>query len=862
MKKVLPYILIVLIFVQLFAPFTVGRGIKNNLEIQNNKVEAEQTGIILTTIPEKNDESIKMNVKVEWFKQYWGGFREGVQVTLFDDSGQKISSEVVSLTDSELNGDHQIQRGEVIFSGLKPETNYVVETIARQVTNINADWVIGISWDFKSLWGRTPEQVAQAISEDTLSETINNDQVKTLAVGNTTLLSQQAQTTATDNALMPACKLLEASTWSGCFGRVLYYLIFVPTSFLFSKTGLLLDFTVSYSLQDQSYRSTFVVEGWGVVRDFCNMFFIFILLYIAIGTILRLNGVKTKEMIINVVIIGLLINFSLFATQIIIDASNILARVFYNQQTIVIGTKDPATGKIIGETGSFGEIKLSEAIVSKINPQQLILKAGKVDKIPVQGINNSNQQTSTGISAGTFILVTIMGSIINIVGLIVFLACSLIFITRVIGLWLAMIFAPLAFFSYAAPGMQDLEMVGWKKWWPETLKLAFLAPVFVFFLYLIVKFLDTGLGLSSADEKSKMDFVLGIFIPFIFIMVLLWKAKDIAKNMSGKLGQSITNGLAAVGGIALGGAALGTAMLGRGVGNVMGKAAGGETSSQKYAAAKKLDLANGNTKAMDSLSRWQKTKGATGNFFGMHKIYGKNEGKVDPTTKIPIGISTGLGGLLNKAQKKSNKVDRARDITDSDIEKAGFKGMKWSNMSDEQKEIVREKVRIENYTKWMDEAEKEYRDKNNLNKMSKDGKLQDLTSDEKLGVKNLAKSKAVGKFEDQIETATKGVNAFVRAFSKANTGTWDVRNLSNVSSDKRANVFTKIPVGLMAAVATGVRGGILKSSGLSHGTVKIEGKFLSDLKSTLSDSLKNIKVELPETHGSENAKKVGHGSGH
>jgi len=126
-----------------------------------------------------------------------------------------------------------------------------------------------------------------------------------------------------------------------------------------------------------------------------------------------------------------------------------------------------------------------------------------------------------------------------------------------------MIFSPLAFFSYTVPQMQEWEMVGWKKWWPDTIKLAFMAPVFVFFMYLIIKFLDTKLGLAITDQKDGMDFLLGIFIPFIFIMVLLMKARSIATDLSGKMGQSITNGLATVGGVALGAGIGGLAVAGR-----------------------------------------------------------------------------------------------------------------------------------------------------------------------------------------------------------------------------------------------------------------------------------------------------------
>src|SRR3972149_11518169 len=59
------------------------------------------------------------------------------------------------------------------------------------------------------------------------------------------------------------------------------------------------------------------------------MLFIFVLLYVAIGTILGLSKVNWKKTLVLIVIAALLINFSLFFTKIIVDASNILAWAFY-----------------------------------------------------------------------------------------------------------------------------------------------------------------------------------------------------------------------------------------------------------------------------------------------------------------------------------------------------------------------------------------------------------------------------------------------------------------------------------------------------------------------------------------------------
>ncbi len=372
---------------------------------------------------------------------------------------------------------------------------------------------------------------------------------------------------------LPTCDVTSPSSWfSGCIAQALYYLFFKTSSFVFGLSGKALDFTLMYSISDTSYRSSFVVEGWGIVKDFCNMFFIFVLLYIAFGTILNLHNVKTKEMIINVVIIGLLINFSLFATQVIIDASNILTRVFYNQKTIVTGTaQKDASGNPLptkSELGDFGEIKLSEAIVSKVNPQELIMRASEVESIPIRGTMTGEDQTKTkqGISTGTFIIVIFLATAVNIVGTIAFLSSAFVFIARVVGLWLAMILAPLAFFSYIVPQLQDIKMIGWKKWWPDTLKMAFVAPVFAFFMYIIVGFMDKGLGIIDASMKTGkggLTFVIAIVVPFAFIMILLMKAKSIAVDMSGEVGAAISKVGAVAGGLALGVATGGAAIAGR-----------------------------------------------------------------------------------------------------------------------------------------------------------------------------------------------------------------------------------------------------------------------------------------------------------
>ena len=71
----------------------------------------------------------------------------------------------------------------------------------------------------------------------------------------------------------------------------------------------------------------FHTNGWETVRNLANLVFIFVLLYIAIGTILQLNSFDTKNAF-YAHYCRAFINFSLFATRIVIDSSNMLAELF------------------------------------------------------------------------------------------------------------------------------------------------------------------------------------------------------------------------------------------------------------------------------------------------------------------------------------------------------------------------------------------------------------------------------------------------------------------------------------------------------------------------------------------------------
>lgn len=491
--------------------------------------------------------------------------------------------------------------------------------------------------------------------------------------------------------IMPGCSLAPSiidkatnteGTFMGCMAQLFYYAIFVPTSFLFALGGKFFDWTMHYSIQDSSYRIGFVTEGWKIVRDLCNIFFIFLLLYAAVQMILNI-GHGQKSMIVKIVVIGLLINFSLFTTQIIIDTSNILTRLFYNSDAVSIVVKGGQNSAGNGSVSSYvyGQdvvLPISAAMVDKVDPQAIILEAKKINVQSVDNgkITNPNanqvEAANNGIGVGAFFLVTLLAVIINCIGFFVFMSVGLIFVGRVVGLWFSMIFVPIAFFSYAAPSLPEgLKRFGWSGWWSELIGTAFLAPVFMFMMYLIILFLSKGFtGLFDPDAHGA-EFVLQTTIPFIVIMILLMQAKSVASDMSKGVASSATSGLKMLGGaaLALGGAGVGLA--GRSViRKISSKASSGTTSTQEYDAAARAQKDFGDSSLMDAYNKKRgfigRNLGKLGTKIGMNKVFGQSMigGGKHPITgqQLPTevgGVMNGIGGKINKAQKTVGDITHA-----------------------------------------------------------------------------------------------------------------------------------------------------------------------------------------------------------
>ncbi len=362
-----------------------------------------------------------------------------------------------------------------------------------------------------------------------------------------------SDTTALRNEL--GCTSLWEFNVGNCIAAGLYFIAYTIPAGILGLTANFFNASIGLTLSSKLYYlSSFIEDGWSIVRDIANIFFIFILLFVALQTILGF-GSSTKKTIAKLIMVAILINFSMFFVKVIIDTSNILALVFYNRITITANdaSKNPApyTQVIDKSLTNIDEKDVAGAFVSAFQPQILnseeflYLFTGKSSFVSKTNGITTVTDTSDFKVAKLMIIVVFSGIIFLYASWCFFIAAMSLF-GRLIGLWLAIILAPIACVTYIMPSLQSqFKEIGWKSWWTNLMTLAFNAPIFMFFIYLIILLSKSDLILGITQLRdSKPDFIvllLLVAIPMLIIMGFLQMATGFAKKMGGEFGAHIVS---------------------------------------------------------------------------------------------------------------------------------------------------------------------------------------------------------------------------------------------------------------------------------------------------------------------------------
>ena len=222
---------------------------------------------------------------------------------------------------------------------------------------------------------------------------------------------------------------LTESTFYTFFAWITQAILAISGWFL-ALTGVLLNGAMVATLNMKTIVDSTPAIGlaWRTIRDFSSIFIIFMLLYASINMILGRKDHSLGTLIKNVVIAGLLINFSLFGTKLLIDASNIVSTSFYcamAQQTAAC--QGNVTDTTI--TGAFSSIGIADVFMQKLDIQAVVSDSKTL-------VGGTDPNLSIALS-------NIGASGLMIVAGISFLTAAIMFAIRIGVLILLMAFSPI-----------------------------------------------------------------------------------------------------------------------------------------------------------------------------------------------------------------------------------------------------------------------------------------------------------------------------------------------------------------------------------------------------------------------------------
>jgi len=431
-------------------------------------------------------------------------------------------------------------------------------------------------------------------------------------------------------------KGLECFKWNeglrigDCTALLGYYAFFVPASWILYAGGTIFDTMVALSLSN--IDQPFVNDAWKIVRDFANMAFIFVLLYIAIATILNLGNYK--KLLVNLVIVALVINFSAFFTKIVIDASNIVALEIHQ--------------RIAAPIPEITESRLLSSIVPEKSISAIFMNGFSLQSIT--GSKAYSDWRDKGESAGSLFFVFLAAGIVSIVAAFTFFAAGFLFLGRMVAFWFLIIASPLAFIAFILPGARSF----FSQWWSTLINQALVAPVFLFFMYVIASMVSSNFMSSvfRSGGTDLADITMNIIVSFLVLLITLTMALNVTKKLSGQAGSMATK---FAGGATIGAAlftgrrALGTAAFaGR---HSIGRAARGLAQSDKV--KRTLGKSRMGRTMYGAIDKTASSSFDARNTSVVGKTFGKGGGKG--------GYNKYATSRINKIQSRVASVSTGRD---------------------------------------------------------------------------------------------------------------------------------------------------------------------------------------------------------
>lgn len=259
-----------------------------------------------------------------------------------------------------------------------------------------------------------------------------------------------------------------------------------------------------------------IYELWKFIRDFCNIFFILMLLIGAFSMVFQLSSYNAKKTLLSIILMALFVNFSFPLSRVLIDVSNV-PTYFFAQK--VLGSS--AGGESISQVAGG-------SLLSATGMEKLLLGSkGKDSEVPT-------------------LVVAIIFMFMFAVALCIL---AVLFVIRVVSLVVLVIFSPIGFMKFV-PGLNGYA----DEWWKKLVGNLVFAPAAMLMLLVSVHFASTIQSYNTAisgeasavSGDAGLTVILGVMmrsaIPIILIMMTISVALNskvagvsIAKKVNDKM---------------------------------------------------------------------------------------------------------------------------------------------------------------------------------------------------------------------------------------------------------------------------------------------------------------------------------------
>lgn len=574
---------------------------------------------------------------------------------------------------------------------------------------------------------------------------------------------------------------------------------FLLSMVLFFITGL-----VSVAKYSNFVNAYPVTIGWVLVRDVVNMFFIVVLLVIAFSTIIGYEPFRYEKYLPKLLLMAVLVNFSKTLVGALIDFSQVLTITFVN------GFQAAAAGNFINMFKLNGIVNLKGAPISP------------------QSVADSQLDSNLNLFYSCLLGVLMLVITASVVGIL-----FIYMVVRIIGLWILLIFSPIAFFALALPDkIQGSLTVFTKEWWGRLTALISGGPIVAFFLWLALATAQGGNGTfsqvvtqneSAADQANVHVGIADAGTPeqlggFAVAIIMLLMGLQQALSSTKAVSDQAVPLAKAVGGLALG-AAKGAARRSVQVG-----AWTGQKAFNKFDATTKLseNIGKGAANRARNLSAIAQNKdasllqrasagfsasiyGAIGNsaarVSGARKeAYSKNaEEKLKglSTSQQIAYLESNAAALTTSKEEKAILLAKARKLTLTRTGQEVIKKDLEAEYDDVTPAVKRGKSEKESDFK-LREKENEENKKTFVEARLKE-RLADLTEKSKTYAKDTGDEETFGKLEDEQEKDASKSNDLKDI--KKNMQKTDMRT---VLRTKKVDSFRDIDEAIAALLAAGV----------------------------------------------------------